>query len=1388
MRTFQVPCAGLSRSVVSGKAASLRVVLFGLSLLFFGAPGLLPAQTTTPAKWAKTAFYSLEEGLSDRHARQMVQDKQGYYWIATSNGLNRFDGYSFLQFDNRAKNPHKISQNEVFFLSLARSGKLLVFNDRFTFDLLDPTTEQLQQKRITDIPQAEFIASMRSKEGVIYTLCGAGNQLFMLEFDEKAEKFNPLFTHIVDTATVHVGFLNRPQRGFLPVSDGTFWIYYRSGQQAKEIIHLGAHGELLEKIVVGQGEKIMATSIVEHGNGVLYLSMDQRGLLTGPIGQTSTRFAPHPTLTNNFYLLNSDDSGNVIAYGVFGAPTCYLFTHDEQFLDYSWIFESSYGDKLQPGYFAVFGADFRRLFFIYSIEGVIKFHLGERNFINYVADHSGAKKLGSIRGIAKLNGSKILIASEVNMLFELDLATEKMTCLTDVIPALNQYGGFRECRNIITQGDTVAWLSNRMGIWKYVPARKTMQRLEVSIPLPFELFQIEWSYDKSKILVYCSLGLMSVDPNTGQASLFQDKNGNNPLVSTQPSCMWHSKPDVVWLGSLQFGLIKVDLTSKMVEIFNEQDGFTSNNIAAIQEDKKGMLWIGTMQGGLHHFDPVTGKLLDIFTRDQGLPNNNVVGILTNDQGQLWLSTYSGLCFFDPILQSFRNYNEADGLNHNEFNRTSYFYDAQTRRYFFGGLKGLNSFFEDDMRVKSNTSALLVSELFYYTSEDKPRTVYAGIVSGTTITLPAANRAFSLKLALANYENPASNQFSYKIEGLDKNWILLGTNRELRFNHLPAGNYTLYIRGADNRGNWSDQQIVLYLHVQEFWYKRWWAWLMYLLLIGGGAYLFYRSRLKQQLTEKETLRLQELDEFKSRFFTNITHEFRTPLTVMAGQAEILESDMQKAEQEGTAPKPAIIRQKVASIRRNGENLGRLINEMLDLAKLENNSLSLNYIHGDVAPYLRYVVESLQPLANVQNVLLRTEMETNAVEMDYDPDRLLQIVHNLLSNAVKFTPSGGQVTMRLSTEPAHDGEGSVLMIRVTDTGIGIPEEALPYIFDRFYQARNQQTQKPGGSGIGLSLTRELVKFMHGSIEAQSKAGEGSTFIVRLPITHRAPASAELVEPTPVYTGAVPRELGKGADHSSGLPVVLIVEDNPDVVEYVSSCFSGLYQLEFAFNGRSGLEKALEIIPDLIVSDVMMPEMDGFTLCETLKQDERSSHIPIILLTAKAGLESRIAGLKRGADVYLAKPFNREELLVQAGNLLEVRRKLQAHYASTVLEDPLSAGGQKAEAVNPENNFLLKLRTLLEKHLDDSSLSPDFVCKKMGMSRTNLHRKLVALTNLPLTMFIRNLRMQRAKQLLSNQEMNISEVAFAVGFDDPKYFSRVFSETFGMTPSDFQNQAKK
>ncbi len=520
------------------------------------------------------------------------------------------------------------------------------------------------------------------------------------------------------------------------------------------------------------------------------------------------------------------------------------------------------------------------------------------------------------------------------------------------------------------------------------------------------------------------------------------------------------------------------------------------------------------------------------------------------------------------------------------------------------------------------------------------------------------------------------------------------------------------------------------------------------------------------------RTKELNEAKAHLYTNITHEFRTPLTVILG--------MNHKMNRYFKDRNSFRHQEAANlVNRNGNQLLRLINQMLDLSKLESKSMPVEMEQGDIIFFIKYLFEAFESYAESKNIRMHFSREMESFIMDFDREKIQQILSNLLSNAIKFTPAGGLVNLHLGQQ-----EDTQLLIKVQDSGIGISKKNIPFIFDRFYQADVPNDQQGMGTGIGLALTKELVHLLNGNIKVNSILQEGTTFTVFLPVTSQAAPikNLELIKETSLTleafsTAQLPTALSLETNDQPNQTQaqLLIVEDNTDVILYLKACLEEQYQLSFAQDGQAGIDKAIEFIPDIIISDVMMPKKDGFELCATLKKDTRTSHIPIILLTAKATVADKIAGLEHGADAYLAKPFEPQELEVRLRKLLELRTQLQSRYIN---------GNTPQADNNPafqlEDEFLLKVKALILDNLDNVDFSVEILCKSIFLSRQQVHRKLIALTGHSTSHLIRSIRLQAAKKLLETTNKSITEIAFDVGFREVSYFSRVFSETFGHAPS--------
>lgn len=652
-----------------------------------------------------------------------------------------------------------------------------------------------------------------------------------------------------------------------------------------------------------------------------------------------------------------------------------------------------------------------------------------------------------------------------------------------------------------------------------------------------------------------------------------------------------------------------------------------------------------------------------------------------------------------------------------------------------------------------------------------QTINVNQLAGETITLPYHQNDLTLEYVGIHFDNPEKITYQYKMEGVHEDWVKVGTERTARFNNLKPGNYIFKVKAANADGVWNEKPTALAILILAPWWWTWWSKLFYLIAASIGIYTFYQFQLKRRLEAEETRRLQELDTVKTKMYTNITHEFRTPLSIIQGMTEELEGN-EKAK---------------AAIQRNSFNLLNLVNQMLDLSKLEAGNMPLRLVQSDVINYLSYLTESFHSLAATKKISLHFLPKISVLYMDYDPDKLMKIMINLLSNAIKFTEKGGNVYVQVEEveksgliRPAK--KQSQLAIQIKDTGIGIESDELPNIFDRFYQVDGTSTRKGEGTGIGLAYTRELVKILKGQIKVASEQGKGSVFTVMLPINRNASmifpdATKELIHKAGIEQGFTEKSIDTTKNDTT-LPLVLIVEDNRDVKEYLFTCLNQQYQLTFAADGAEGIEKAIQLIPDIILSDVMMPKKDGLELCETLKKDHHTSHIPIILLTAKADLDAKVRGLQKGADAYMAKPFSKEELLVRMTQLIQLRKELQARFSDGVIK--LDARKVANAKYSLEIQFIEKVNKIIVANLDSESFDSSELSKAVNMSSSQLYRKLKAITGKSIAIYIRYQRLLKAKELLETTDKTVSEITYLVGFKELAYFSRCFSEEFGIAPS--------
>jgi len=869
-------------------------------------------------------------------------------------------------------------------------------------------------------------------------------------------------------------------------------------------------------------------------------------------------------------------------------------------------------------------------------------------------------------------------------------------------------------------------------------------------------------------------GLQAYNPKKKQLELFDKYNNFQELAQSHIVFINNDNNGLIWICS-NSGLYTLDVNEGITAHFGSNETGANylphDNFHHFHQDKEGIFWLASAGGGLIRWDKENNSFQQ-FTKVDGLSNNVIYAIYEDQHQHLWMSSDYGIIQFDKKTFQSKAYLMEDGISHSEFNRVSHFQSPDGRIY-FGSLNGVTAFHPDDFydfeKFTLNATVQITDFQQFDDASNRLKDKTSELIETNKIILNPDDPFFRLGFSLLTYEPSNKIQYAYQIEGVDKDWTYQ-KEASIQMGRLPYGDHVLKIKGQAANGQWSSEELAINIHaLRPFYLQLWFLILSGLslitLILGSIKWRTLQYQKNQEILELEvanqtsmiqqqTDELKELDASKNRFYNNISHEFRTPITVIMGMMDNIKGH----ENERSL------------VRRNSKNLLRLVNQLLDLSKIESGSMEINLVKGDIINYLQYLTESFDSAAKEKSIQLFFYGEQRTLYMAFDEVKFQQIIYNLLSNAIKFTAKYGKVVLH-ATQIEKDNNAYV-QLKITDNGVGIAAEELPHIFDRFYQTDSSTTRKGEGTGIGLALTKELIELMKGFIYVKSTLGQGTEFTLLFPIkeaTKTLPNAAyrsavkivpeEVHRPTSIETTKIEQS---HSFQENGLPQILIIEDNLDVIFYLESILKKEYQIIKAEDGSKGINKAYKFIPDLIITDVMMPEKDGFEVCQTLKNDQRTSHIPIIILTAKATDADRMMGLENGADAFLMKPFNKKELFIRLEKLIDLRKALQKRYG--------------------HSNYYLRAIEKESKSLE-SRLSIEQLSQSVQLSQSQLYRKLKALTGETPIQFIRKIRLHRSLEMLKTTDLNIAEIAYSVGFNDPNYFSRMFHKEFGKSPRLFR-----
>ncbi|MEL7118237.1 MAG: two-component regulator propeller domain-containing protein [Bacteroidota bacterium] len=873
-------------------------------------------------------------------------------------------------------------------------------------------------------------------------------------------------------------------------------------------------------------------------------------------------------------------------------------------------------------------------------------------------------------------------------------------------------------------------------------------------------------------------GLRLIERKTGKVTQFiHDPQDTTSIINGKIYRLNFDRQGRLWIGTN----VGLDCYDPKTGVFQHyiSDSFDPTSLSygevtSIYEDSKGNIWIGTKRGlNLLKEDR---KTFERYYHSGGISYSFICNIMEDDEGTLWVVTIDGLMKKLPedSDKEFLSFGIESGLPKSTIRYRTYINSPFSELIYFGTYDGLTALNPSLFGKEKSKPKMVIHSIQRFKREtgfSESTTDYWLDPEKNSINIDYSDQAITLTLGDLNRFNHLYKRYEYQLKGFSNQWWPLAENLQITLNSLPRGNYQLLARARNLENRPLESTKLLDIKVYPPWWKSNWAYFAYVFILSSILLLAYNFQIRRKLEKQEAENLRSIDAFKNNLFTNITHEFRTPLMIILGMMDQIEKKPEQLLKKGSQ-----------LIKKNGKILLNLINQILELHRLEAGIQELDMQQGDILPLLRNIFDQFQTYAQNKEQELRFISMVYSLKMDYDQEKIWRIVSNLLSNAIKYTPEGGEISFMVSK-----GESPSLMSRenliisVQDTGAGIPKDQLPYIFDRYYQASKDETLKKEnpGTGIGLSLIKELVNLLEGKIEVDSKLGLGTTFYVYLPITHEA-AIKQNTDFDKIQSIGVDNALlmDNGIPKEDDLQVALIVEDNPDVMLYLQASLEGKYKLEVAPNGKIGIEKALELIPDIIISDVMMPEVDGFELCEDLKKDIKTSHIPIILLTAKSDFASKIKGLKNGADAYLAKPFSQEELEIRMQNLLSTRQKLHQRYKDLYHQVPLFDSNNAF--ISKEDFFIEDLKNAFEKYMLDPDFDVTILCKDLQLSRSTLSRKVKALTGRSLSIYLRSLRLQKAKHLLLSSDLPVKSIAYEVGFINPSYFTATYTQEFGESPS--------
>ncbi|RTE52792.1 hybrid sensor histidine kinase/response regulator [Arenibacter aquaticus] len=1373
-----------------------------------------------PNSWSQQAypklnFVNIKEGMSKVGVYSILQDHYGFIWIGTNgSGLYRYDGLDYKSYKHIINDSTSISSSQINCTYLDSRNRLWVGTE-VGLNLYDREMDQFRRIPVLDSveenqPILPISALEEDSQGNL--LIGSFRLgMFKMSLDD------------FEVERVKVQEINNGEsfmvRAIQVDSSGKIYAGTNLG-----LYEMDKNGEQLKPLVRwSRGEKktveVAVRSLLIDDNDTIWVGTFSDGLYKIGIGNSSSGgpllFYKYTFSTHPFFTLMALPDGTLMC----GTENDGLFHIDNngEVLHHYLSNKKDEKSLLSNSIWTLYLDNDQKIWLGYYNKGVAVYDKLYDKFKDIESLYNNPKSLqiSSVTSIVKDKKGMLWLGMDGGGIDILDLEENKYTHINR-----NNNGEYSGLTSDYIQA---VFIDSKENIWagswnkgiyflkkgskKFINynTENTQGGLQSNIVMTFD----EDSEGTIWIGTYNS-SLHSFDPKTERFKHYDSKpftemgiNGNSVykvLVDFQ---------DNLWMGTTE-GLYKIIKEEgqefsvvSMVERMSQEsaNNTASNYILSLYESKDHSIWIGTKGAGLCKYIPETDSLV-WYDRLKGLEEENVCSITQSLDGNIWVGGNAGLSKFDREKEVFTSYSTDDGLLSNDFNINASFRDEQGNIY-FGSYQGVNYFNPSKVITNTNKTSLYLSDFRLFNEKVLPTqegSPLKKVISETdSIVLSHDQSVFTLEYSGINFTRPEKNEFAYYLEGYEESWNYVGKKRSATYTNLDPGNYTFKLKAANNDGLWNDTPLTLSITVLSPWWKTTWALGMYIALFLFGVYLLNkltqaRIREKQIIHTEREKRLQEkdLDEKKFQFFTNISHEFRTPLTLII-------NPLRDILQDKSLNLPPRIRDKHKTIYKNTDRLYRLVNELLDFRKLELNKVGVRANVLNLHKLTKEVVGHFREEAIERNIHLSLDSDNEDIALWADESMLEKIIFNILSNAFKVTPDGGAITIELLSKdefyslPLVDKNNPTkgIEIVISDTGPGLEQEEAERIFERFYQVENLNKTYYGGTGIGLEVVQGFVDLHKGKIEVSSEVGSGTTFRIILPKGNehfgtneilkdvREPDSKNARENAIINT--LEQETETELTEANNAYTLLIVEDNGELRNYLKNELRNQYKVLLAKNGNEGLQLAKEALPDIIITDVIMPEMDGFEFCKNIKEDLRTSHIPLLMLTAKARIDDRMEGIGLGADAYMVKPFDLRLLRLRLSQLVTSRQLIFNKYFSVISEVPINKN-----TTSLDKDFIEKVLNFINKNIDDPDLSVEALASHLNLSRSQFYRKIKALTNQTANEFLRNIRIERAKQIIEMGNTNISEVCYKVGFSSPSYFTKCFKAHFGILPTEV-NSAK-